>query len=94
MRLTKKYRLYFLGILILILSSSDPVSNRKKAFLYYSGEKVINGLESEVTVFRDERGIPHIYAENEHDLYFATGYITAQDRLWQMDLLKRSASDF
>src|SRR5256885_4764617 len=49
------------------------------------------GLKERVTVRRDERGIPHIDAANESDLYFAQGYVTASDRLWQMDLLRRTA---
>ena len=51
----------------------------------------IAGLKEQVTVRRDERGIPYISARNEHDLYFAQGYVTAIDRLWQMDLLRRTA---
>ncbi|MFN2452871.1 MAG: penicillin acylase family protein [Pyrinomonadaceae bacterium] len=49
------------------------------------------GLHAPVTVRRDERGIPYIEAANEADLYFAQGYVTANDRLWQMDLLRRTA---
>ncbi len=49
------------------------------------------GLKSKVTIRRDERGIPYIEAANDSDLYFAQGYATAQDRLWQMDLLRRVA---
>jgi penicillin G amidase len=49
------------------------------------------GLRGRVTVRRDERGIPYITASNDEDLYFAQGYATAADRLWQMDLLRRSA---
>jgi penicillin amidase len=48
------------------------------------------GLRDRVTVRRDERGIPYIEAKNEDDLYFAQGYVTAGDRLWQMDLLRRT----
>jgi len=48
------------------------------------------GLRDRVTVRRDERGIPHITANNDEDLYFAQGYATAADRLWQMDLLRRT----
>lgn len=51
----------------------------------------ISGLKETVTVRRDERGIPYIEARNEADLYFAQGYITASDRLWQMDLYRRVA---
>ena len=43
------------------------------------------GLESEVRVRWDDRRVPHIFASNDHDLYFAQGYITARDRLWQME---------
>src|SRR5437763_13754841 len=49
------------------------------------------GLRERVTVRRDERGIPYIEAANETDLYIAQGYVTASDRLWQMDLLRRTA---
>src|SRR5207248_4378370 len=48
------------------------------------------GLHDRVTVRRDERGIPYIEATNDDDLYFAQGYVTASDRLWQMDLLRRT----
>jgi penicillin amidase len=50
----------------------------------------IPGLRDRVTVRRDERGIPYIEAANDQDLYFAQGYVTASDRLWQMDLLRRT----
>jgi penicillin amidase len=50
----------------------------------------ITGLRDRITVRRDERGIPYIEAKNEEDLYFAQGYITASDRLWQMDLFRRT----
>src|SRR5207247_7966361 len=48
------------------------------------------GLRDRVTVRRDERGIPYIEAANDDDLYFAQGYMTASDRLWQLDLLRRT----
>jgi penicillin amidase len=48
------------------------------------------GLRDRVTVRRDERGIPYIEAKNDDDLYFAQGYVTASDRLWQMDLMRRT----
>lgn len=49
----------------------------------------VNGLSKPVTVRRDARSIPYIEAQTDADLYFAQGYITASDRLWQMDLLRR-----
>ncbi len=51
----------------------------------------VTGLQAPVTVRRDERSIPYIEAANDHDLYFAQGFVTASDRLWQMDLLRRNA---
>ncbi len=63
---------------------------RKSGLPGLSGEKSLAGLKADVRVIRDERGVPHIYAENEHDLYFATGYITAQERLWQMDMVRHA----
>lgn len=50
---------------------------------------VLEGLREPVTVAVDERGVPHLFAQNNHDLYFAQGYVTASDRLWQMDMQTR-----
>ncbi len=55
------------------------------------GDLTVPELQSEVCVYRDGYHIPYIFAQNEHDLFFAQGYITAQDRLWQMDLWRRYA---
>jgi penicillin amidase len=52
---------------------------------------LVAGLRAQVTVRRDDRGIPYIEAANDEDLAFAQGYVTASDRLWQMDLLRRAA---
>jgi penicillin amidase len=51
----------------------------------------LTGLRERVTVRRDERGIPYIEAKTEADLYFAQGYVTASDRLFQMELFRRTA---
>ena len=56
------------------------------------GDLHLAGLSAPVMVRRDDHGIPHLQAANEADLFFAQGYITAQDRLWQMDALRRSAN--
>ncbi len=50
-----------------------------------SGTLQLPGLQAEVTIYRDDLGIPHIYAANEHDLFYAQGYVHAQDRFWQME---------
>jgi len=54
-----------------------------------SGRIEVPGLLAPVEVIRDQWGVPHIYAQNEHDLFFAQGYVHAQDRLWQMEMSRR-----
>jgi len=54
------------------------------------GNLKVPGLQSAVNVLRDGWGVAHIYAENQHDLFFAQGFVVAQDRLFQMELWKRS----
>jgi penicillin amidase len=54
------------------------------------GTVMLAGLQAPVSVVRDAQGVPHITAANLEDLFFAQGYITAQDRLWQMDLTRRA----
>jgi len=53
------------------------------------GELQISGLHQPVSVIRDTHGVPHITAADMHDLIFAQGFVTAQDRLWQMDINRR-----
>ena len=55
-----------------------------------SGELRVPGLQKDVQVVRDRWGVPHIYAETVDDLFFAQGYVTAQDRLWQMEWWRRA----
>jgi penicillin G amidase len=56
------------------------------------GAITINGISAPVTVIRDKLGVPHIRAQSFDDLFFAQGFITAQDRLWQMDASRRLAA--
>lgn len=58
----------------------------------YAGNQTVAGLRSEVEVLYDDYGVPHIYAQNEEDAYFALGYVHAQDRLFQMEMLRRAAA--
>jgi penicillin amidase len=57
-----------------------------------AGTLQVTGLQNQVDVYRDEWGVPHIYAESTHDLLFAQGYIHAQDRFWQMEFWRRIGS--
>lgn len=87
------------AMLIAIILLSGHVSATQDASLASSpgkdaagiGVLKVSGLRERAIVRRDERGIPHIEAANDADLYFAQGYATASDRLWQMDLLRRAA---
>lgn len=63
-----------------------------RALPQVEGEARVAGLEGEVTVHRDAAGVPHLTAANERDLFFAQGYVHAQDRLWQMHFNRTLAS--
>ncbi|MGB9202339.1 MAG: penicillin acylase family protein [Terriglobales bacterium] len=56
------------------------------------GSVSVPGISSKVRVVRDGQGVPTIEAATLEDLFFAQGYVTAQDRLWQMDILRRAAA--
>jgi len=73
---------------------SPPLVRRtaKKSFPTVDGQIQIQGLDGQVEIYRDAFGIPHIYAETQHDLYFAQGYVHAQDRFWQMDFWRHQGA--
>ena len=55
------------------------------------GVVAVPGVKASVKVVRDTWGVPHIYAQSSDDLFFAQGYVVAQDRLWQMEMWRRAA---
>jgi penicillin G amidase len=57
----------------------------------YEGELKIKNIKNETTVYFDDYGVPHIYADSQADAMVALGYVHAQDRLWQMELMRRIA---
>jgi penicillin amidase len=61
----------------------------RSALPQLDGRLPVNGLSAPVTVTRDTHGVPTIEAQSLEDLFFAQGYVTAQDRLWQMDVMRR-----
>ncbi len=87
MKLAARIGLILLGILALLIVVLAIVSvvNVRRPFPKTDTALTIPGLQAEVNVYRDENGIPHIYAQNEHDLFLAQGYVHAQDRFWQME---------
>jgi penicillin amidase len=56
----------------------------------YKGSVSVQGLKEEVKILTDTWGVPHIYADTEKDLFFACGYFHANERMWQMDLTRRT----
>ena len=68
-------------------ASVDELAKRSLARL--DGEVRVPGLTAPVEIIRDQQGIPHIYARNDHDMFFAQGYVMAQDRLWQLEMWRR-----
>jgi penicillin G amidase len=73
-------------------ASDDPLpaASAPQALAVVSGKLHVPGLRQPVRVLRDKWGVAHIYALNQHDLFFAQGVVAAQDRLFQMEVWKRS----
>ena len=69
-----------------------PNTVAPKSFPQIDGEIQLEGLNAPVDMYRDKMGIPHIYATTSHDLFFAQGYVHAQDRFWQMDAWRHIGS--
>ena len=86
---------HMLAFAICFLASAGVYAANVEAGLHPSavtrGSIVAAGLHAPVTIERDGRDIPHIRAANEHDLYFAEGYVQGSDRLFQLDLSRRYA---
>jgi len=74
------------------LKNYIPNTVAPKSFPQIDGEIKLAGLDAPVDIYRDGMGIPHIYASTQHDLFFAQGYIHAQDRFWQMDFWRHIGS--
>ena len=74
-------------IVLLVIISAFFYWNHSKPT--YKGEIKLKHVQEQVDVFYDSIGVPHIYAKNQKDAYVALGYVHAQDRLWQMELVRR-----
>src|SRR5205814_3939127 len=75
------------------VSAENPPGMQEQAKAAVStiqGKLKVRGLQKPVNVLRDRWGVAHIYAQNQHDLFFAQGFVAAQDRLFQMELWKRA----
>jgi len=89
MRILKKIILIIFVLLILIIAGAWMYFNSLNPT--YKGDIELQNIENETQVYFDDFGIPHIYAENNLDAMTSLGYVHAQDRLWQMELMKRIA---
>jgi penicillin amidase len=92
----KSVKVLFLFLLAVLALASAIVAGMV-AFLRRflpatQGRVQLAGLTGTVEILRDRFGVPHIYAESEDDLFFAQGYVHAQDRLWQMELQRRAGA--
>jgi len=80
------------ALALVALSAQDAGDLRARAGAALSqttGEIALAGLQQPVEVIRDRWGVPHIYARTVEDLFFAQGFVAAQDRLWQLDVWRR-----
>jgi len=69
-----------------------PNTVAPQSFPQIDGTLHVPGLNAAVDVYRDQMGIPHVYATTSHDLFFTQGYVQAQDRFWQMDAWRHIGS--
>src|SRR5207237_5538879 len=85
--------LWLAGVLLLLVLGLGGYAFyvAESALPRMDGRLQVRGLTAPVTVTRDSHGVPTIDAASLPDLFFAQGYVTAQDRLWQMDMTRRFA---
>src|SRR5215467_347129 len=87
-------RIIFWLLLLVVIAGTMAFlwfyNGARSALPQLEGSISVAGLQAPVEVVRDTHGVPHITAAKLEDLFFAQGYVTAQDRLWQMDLTRRA----
>lgn len=86
-----KSLLLILLVLVLLVGVVGVILPRQ-SYPQVEGEITLAGLDAPVDILRDQSGVPHIYATTTHDLFFAQGYVHAQDRFWQMDAWRHASS--
>lgn len=78
----------FLTIVVALLFLAHHMATR--SFPKINGSVSVPGLQSAVKIYRDHFGVPHVFAESATDAWFGAGFVQAQDRLWQMELIRRA----
>jgi len=76
-------------LVVLLLIVSGGYLFIRQSFPKTDGTIQVAGLKSKVEIYRDRHGIPHLYADDLEDLFFAQGYVHAQDHLWQIEFNRR-----
>src|SRR5512142_951128 len=91
MRLLKRVFLIVVVIIVVLVlvGAGAGYAFVTKSHPQIDGTLHMAGLKSRAEIIRDPMGVPHIYADNADDLFFAQGYATAQDRLWHMEYNRR-----
>jgi penicillin amidase len=90
MKIIKKTGKYLLILAILLLAGLWLYTKTLQP--NYNGEIELENISEKVEIYFDDIGVPHINAKNQEDAYVALGYVHAQDRLWQMELIRRIAA--
>ena len=87
-----KMRTVALALALIVSASTPDIFDdvARASLAQIDGRIMLPGLRDSVQVIRDRWGVPHIYARNVDDLFFAQGFVQAQDRLWQMELYRRT----
>ncbi len=83
----KRIALLLIGLFVLVITTVSWLTWQSLPLV--SGDVTLPGPEDKITITRDSKGIPYIQAQNEADAYFALGYVHAQDRLFQMEFMRR-----
>ncbi len=89
-----RWSTYAVGVLVLLLVAGlvAVVVVVRHPFPQTEGTVAVPGLDERTTVLRDERGIPQVYAATSHDLFYAQGYVQAQDRFFEMDVRRHTTA--
>ncbi len=94
MRIVKGLLIFLLVVVVILaaVGAGGYLYLTRRPLPQIDGTLQVAGVQAPITITRDKNGIPHIYASNVHDLFFAEGYVHAQDRLWQMELQRIGAA--
>ncbi len=84
-------RLFMISILLAFISSGIIYYLASRSLVDYNTDHTVTGISAPVEIVRDNADVPHIFGDNDLDVYFGLGFAHAQDRLWQMTMLRRTA---